>query len=83
MSDWSNLYVTPGISFTLAEASPSKKYLLLPDALETVTAYEIIAVLSSKLIVLLVRVSVDDSVTTVESIDIAPDEKSIPVPPLK
>ena len=51
-SDWSNLYVTPGISLTLAEASPSKKYLLLPEALDTVTANSIIAVLSSKFIIL-------------------------------
>ena len=83
LSDWSNLYVTPGISLTLAEASPSKKYLLLPEALDTVTANSIIAVLSSKFIVLLVNVSVELSVTTVLSIEIAPEEKSIPVPPLK
>ena len=68
---------------TLAEASPSKKYLLLPEALDTVTANSMIAVLSSKFIVLFVSVSVELSVTTVESIAITPDEKSIPVPPLK
>jgi len=39
-------------------------------------------VLFSKFIVLLVKVSVELSVTTVESIDMAPEEKSIPVPPL-
>ena len=47
---------------TLAEASPSKKYLLLPEALDTVTANSMIAVLSSKFIVLFVNVSLDVAV---------------------
>ena len=54
--------------------------------LDTVTAYSTIAVLFSKFIVLFVSVSVELSVTTVESIakvTVLPEpEVSIPVPPV-
>ena len=56
---------------------------MLPEpGLETVTANSIIGVLSSKFIVLFVRVCEPVSVATVLSIDTAPDETFIPVLPV-
>ena len=72
----------PGLNDIVAFASPSIKKL--PP--EAVTAYSTITVLFSKLTVLFVNVSVELSVTTVESIAkvtaFPEPEVSIPVPPV-